>query len=286
VEVEHGYPSAGTYVVEVRVRDDDGEEALAQVPVKVVNRPPIAEGTQSATSVMEGENVTFDATGSRDTAGDMEDLTIEWTRGPDVRTGKRVTFLFEEEGSFSIILTVTDDDGALSQLFFTVKVSNQVPNAVPSVDRTEAGVGRIFNFAALDLTDTPNDLPGLTVSWSFDDGELGTGLSVAHRYDEAGDYTVTMTVRDDDGATYEGYLYITVTEEEGIMSGTTMTLAIVAAVAAIVVSVITLLVLRRAKVDEDDDPGPEEGPTTPSREGETSDEAQEGSPAEEEGDVE
>ncbi len=278
VEVEHGYASAGTYVVEVRVRDDDGEEAFAQVPVKVMNRLPIAEGTQSATSVLEGEEVTFDATGSRDTAGDMEDLVIEWTRGLDMRSGERVTFLFESEGSFTIILTVTDDDGAFSQLFFTVKVRNQIPSGMPSVDRTEAETGGIFNFAALDLDDTPNDLPNLTISWSFGDGELGTGVTVAHRYDEAGDYTVTMTVRDDDGASYEGYLYITVTEEEGIMSGTVATVAIAAAVAAIVISFVTLFLIRRAGEAEEDGTTTEEGPISGQGTGNASDEPGEEGP--------
>ncbi len=253
VEVEHGYSAAGTYVVEVRVRDDDGAVAFGQVPVKVVNRPPIAEGIQSATRVVEGEAVTFDATGTRDTVSDMEDLTVEWSRGSDVQIGMKVTFTFEDEGSFTVILRVTDDDGAVSELFFSVNVRNLAPTGVATVDRTEAEVAKIFNFAALDLQDTPNDVEGLTVTWSFGDGSLGTGVTTTHRYDEPGDYTVTMTVRDDDGATYDGFLYITVTEEGGMMSGRTATLAIAAAVAAIVIALITLMFLRRIGTTEDEE---------------------------------
>nr|NIP35025.1 PKD domain-containing protein [Thermoplasmata archaeon]NIS14525.1 PKD domain-containing protein [Thermoplasmata archaeon]NIS20058.1 PKD domain-containing protein [Thermoplasmata archaeon]NIT77271.1 PKD domain-containing protein [Thermoplasmata archaeon]NIU49160.1 PKD domain-containing protein [Thermoplasmata archaeon] len=164
-----------------------------------------------------------------------------------------VTFTFEDEGSFTVILRVTDDDGAVSELFFSVNVRNLAPTGVATVDRTEAEVAKIFNFAALDLQDTPNDVEGLTVTWSFGDGSLGTGVTTTHRYDEPGDYTVTMTVRDDDGATYDGFLYITVTEEGGMMSGRTATLAIAAAVAAIVIALITLMFLRRIGTTEDEE---------------------------------
>lgn len=258
-EVEHAYARAGTYVVEVRARDDDGEEVLARFPVKVENRPPVVEGTQSATTVLEGEEVVFNATGSRDTPSDMETLVIEWSWGSKVKTGTRVVFKFPDEGSFTVILTVTDDDGALSELFFGVNVRNQVPDGMASVDRSEAGVGDIFNFAALDLTDTPNDLDGLRITWSFGDGTLDTGVTVAHRYDEPGDYTVVMTIMDDNGARKEAYLFITVTEEESMMASSTAMFAIAAGVAAIIIMV-ALVILRRAGSGEG--PGATEGEDT------------------------
>ncbi|MCJ2540528.1 MAG: PKD domain-containing protein, partial [Candidatus Thermoplasmatota archaeon] len=255
-QVRHSYTEGGTYVVDVRVRDDDGGEGSGQFPVKVENRPPVAEGTQSATSVFEGEDVTFDATGSRDTASDTEHLTIEWSWGSVTKTGTRVVYQFDNEGGLTVILTVTDDDGAISELFFGVTVKNKVPDGMPSVDRTEAGVGELFNFAALDVSDTPNDREDLLVTWSFGDGGLETGVTVAHKYDEPGDYTVIMSIRDDDGAQKEGYLYITVTEDEGMISGSGALVALAAGLAAIVILVLAVFILRRAGMDED-----EEAPT-------------------------
>jgi hypothetical protein len=258
-ELEHRYPDAGTYVVEVRVRDDDGEGTLAQVPVKVENKPPVAEGTQSATSVLEGETVNFDAIGSWDTATDMESLSIEWSSGSETQIGILAAFQFDDEGSFTVILTVTDDDGAIGELFFAVTVRNKVPDGVPTVDRQEAGVGKIFNFAALGLTDTANDLDDLVVTWSFGDGTLDTGVTVVHRYDEPGDYTVTMTIRDDNGAQKEAMLFVTVTQEEGMLSGSGATIVLVASAAAIVILVITLMIMRREQADEDGPAGPDGG---------------------------
>jgi PKD repeat protein len=250
-EVDHGYPDAGTYIVEVRIRDDDEDVTLAQLPVKVENRPPVAEGAQSATSVMEGVVVTFDATGSRDTASDMETLSIEWTSGSVRRTGVRAEFQFHTEGGHNVLLTVTDDDGAIAELFFTVTVKNQAPDGTPTVDRQEAGVGEVFNFAALDISDTPNDLDDLMITWSFGDGTLDTGVTVVHRYDEPGEYSVTMTIRDDNGAKKEAMLYVTVTEEEGMLSGSGTTLALAAAAAAVLIGLFTLFIVKRAGLEED-----------------------------------
>ncbi|UCC93391.1 MAG: PKD domain-containing protein, partial [Thermoplasmata archaeon] len=251
-EVSHSFSKAGTYVVEIQVRDDDGVVVIAQHPVKVENRAPIAEGTQSATSVLEGTTVVFDATGTRDTPGDMEDLSIEWSMGSEVKTGTQVEFQFDSKGAFTVLLTVTDDDGAIAELFFTVNVRNQAPDGIPSVDRQEAKVGQIFNFAALDIVDTSNDIEDLVVTWSFGDGTLDTGVTVVHRYDDPGDYTVTMTIRDDDGAKKEAMLYVTVTEEEGMLSGSGTTIALAAAAAAVIIGLLILFVVKRAQLQEED----------------------------------
>jgi PKD repeat protein len=47
------------------------------------------------------------------------------------------------------------------------------------------------------------DPDGYIVSWSWDfgDGQTGNGPGVFHRYDAPGDYTVTLTVTDNDGLT-------------------------------------------------------------------------------------
>ena len=47
-------------------------------------------------------------------------------------------------------------------------------------------------------------------SWTFGDGESATGVSVSHKYAKEGVYEVELTVKDDDGATEDDAITITV----------------------------------------------------------------------------
>jgi len=254
--VEHSYTSGGTYVVEVRVRDDDGAEGFDETPVRVENRPPVAKATQSATDVLEDQVVTFDASDTTDTPSDRDGLAIEWQAGGRTTSGTTAQFSWSSAGSYTVVLRVTDGDGAISELFLTVNVRNRAPSGNASVDRDEAQVGEIFNFAVISLDDTPSDLAKLIVTWSFGDGTLETGTTVTHKYKEAGDYTVTLTVRDDDAAQVERVLYVTVHADEGMMSGTTSLVALVMAVVLVAVILVVVLYMRGgfggAAEDEDE----------------------------------
>ena len=48
--------------------------------------------------------------------------------------------------------------------------------------------------------DTPSDLPSLQYVWDFGDGAMAKAASASHAYKRSGNYTATVTVRDDEGA--------------------------------------------------------------------------------------
>lgn len=58
-------------------------------------------------------------------------------------------------------------------------------------------IGTSLTFDAGDMAYDP-DGTTLTYDWDFGDGETGTGEIVTHSYDEVGDFTVTLTVTDND----------------------------------------------------------------------------------------
>jgi PKD repeat protein len=61
--------------------------------------------------------------------------------------------------------------------------------------------------ATVQFTDASTDPDGHVVEWSWDfgDGTTGSGSSPAHAYTQAGDYTVILTVTDEDGLTSQAY---------------------------------------------------------------------------------
>ena len=247
-EVEHGYPRMGTYLVSVTVRDDDSAEAVAAVAVKVENVAPEAFATAVPGTVLEDAPVTLDASGSIDTPSDMPGLTYEWDLGEGRRvTGRTLNMSWSESGRLTVILYVTDGDGAVSEAYVPVEVRNRAPTALASVDRQEARVGGDFRFTAYDLDDTPSDLANLTMLWDLGDGTVLTGADAVHAFDRAGDYLVKLTVRDDDGASCELLVAVSVTEEQSVLLSPPVRYGLLVLIVVVVVIVVLLFMRQRGR---------------------------------------
>ena len=88
---------------------------------------------------------------------------------------------------------------------------NAAPNARFSFTPSNPAVGE-----AIEFTDESTD-DGMIASreWDFDDGTTASGAEVSHTYSEAGDYTVSLTVTDDEGATATTSQTVTVASDDG-----------------------------------------------------------------------
>jgi PKD repeat protein len=287
--VLHRYDNPGTYTVTVTVSDDEGDQDITTVLVRVDNVEPTAEGTQNRTNVVEDEAVGFDASASTDTPSDLPYLQYEWSWGGQVRYGMQSTFVWSEAGSYTVVLTVIDDDGAIDEDFFQVTVTNVVPGGVAIVDRTDGKVGEAFTFNVVGLTDTPSDLTNLTVTWNFDDGTILVGRTVTHSFSQGGEHSVMAIIKDDDGAKVERVLLVSVDEEPSKMAGSSGLLIGVAIAVAIIVIVVIMVYRargpgRHSAPDEEVGPSDQAGPVEDDEAPGEDDEEGSDEPAEDEAD--
>lgn len=159
------------------------------------NAPPLADFTATNS----GLRVAVDASASTD--GDGEIASYAWDFGDaHTGTGKQTEHTYATAGTYSIRLTVTDNDGAQAVYTTTVTVErvNQPPGAVMATPQV---TGLKVSFDGRASSDP--DGSDLTYAWDFGDSETGEGAQTTHTYTNAGSYTVTLIVTDQDGATHQ-----------------------------------------------------------------------------------
>jgi len=83
---------------------------------------------------------------------------------------------------------------------------NEAPTAVVSASPQEVILGETVTF---DGSASDDDGEIVSYVWDFGDG-IGDGITTSHTYAAAGDYNVTLTVTDDDGATGSDTATVTV----------------------------------------------------------------------------
>jgi PKD repeat protein len=124
-------------------------------------------------------------------------LSYEWDLGDGspIITGETVTHRYGDNGSYIARLTVQDDDGGVDTRDIDINVLNQDPVA------EAGGPYQTTENVPLTLTGTGNDVPAdtLSYSWDFGDGNTSNEINPTHTYANDGEYTVTLTVTDEDG---------------------------------------------------------------------------------------
>ncbi|HEX7085162.1 MAG TPA: PKD domain-containing protein [Vicinamibacterales bacterium] len=146
------------------------------------------------------ETVTFDAS---DPELDRQIVRYDWNFGDGGRaTGRAVSHVFREAGTYSVVLTVTDFAGRTGSRAKSVTVeASDLPTAsfVFSPSEPVAGQDVWFNGSGSSAT-PPRQI--VKYDWVFGDGKKGSGMVVKTSYANPGKYNVTLTVTDDAGNTH------------------------------------------------------------------------------------
>lgn len=208
--VQHEYAAAGTYTAELTVTDDSGATGtdLVTINVSVPNVAPTAVASANVTSGPEKLTVNFDSSQSSDSDGTI--AQVLWNFGDGgTAVGPNPQHTFNTPGTYTVVLTVTDDDGASDTDSLVITVTpNQLPVASATAVPLTGKVSTNFAFNGSGSSDPDGNI--VSYSWDFGDGATGGGANPTHSYSATGTYVATLTVTDDDGGTDTDTVTVTV----------------------------------------------------------------------------
>jgi PKD repeat protein len=185
----------GNYTVTLRVTDSLGETSTDTLSVTVLNREPTADFNHTPQEPTVFETVQF-MDDSTDTDGNVTAWAWDFGDGT-TSTQKTPTHNYEERGSYTVTLTVTDNDGGTDAVSRVISTENLGPKARFRAPPT-ANVGDGVRF--VDESSDPEGEP-LTYVWDFGDGAISTARNPIHQYVTTEAVLVTLTVTDDMGVT-------------------------------------------------------------------------------------
>jgi len=165
------------------------------------NTAPTASFTSSAVSGEAPLTVNFSAILSTDSDGIIK--TYEWDFGDGGSgSGKSVSHTYATAGTFTVVLRVTDDDGAQATAQKVITVS------APAGGGTTGGTGPTASFTATPLSGaspltvtfnaSASAYAGHAItyySWNFGDGVTGTGITTSHTYSPSTTTTYHVVLR-------------------------------------------------------------------------------------------
>jgi PKD repeat protein len=207
----HVYAQDGAFSVSLLVTDDDDATGEDMTYVEVADVDPVADFVASPVSGIEALSVTFrDLSASHDGVSswlwDFGDGQISLEQNP--------THVYAQ-GVYSVSLTVEEGDGDVNietkQDIINVEAR---PNSYPVADFVIQSSVQFAINETISFTDYSSDNDGTIVSWFWNFGDSTTSAmqNPTHEYRYTGIYSVTLTVRDDDGATGTAARQITIHE--------------------------------------------------------------------------
>ncbi len=209
-QVRHAYAEPGLYTVRLTTVDNSGVANAEQSSEEIVrvNAPP--QPVITMPEMVNTSEVAFDASGSTD--ADDEIISYTWDFGDASRAeGVNVTHVYPLPGTYTVQLHVTDASGCASAVQSTQKEIKV--NAPPLADAGSDQLIAPGDTVHLDGGHSV-DPDGLIRSfrWQVQDQQYRE-KKITHRFDRPGQYQVSLTVVDNDGASHSDSLIVTVNSQ-------------------------------------------------------------------------
>jgi PKD repeat protein len=173
------------------------------------NQPPKAVASANPISGVAPLNVNFAGSNSTDSDGSI--VSYSWNFGDGASsTLANPQHAYNAAGNYTATLTVTDNGGLTNNasVAITVTVSNPPPVAVASASPASGNAPLKVNFTGSNSSDPDGSIASYV--WNFGDGASSTMLAnPQHTYDNAGNFTATLTVTDNHGLSSSASVAIT-----------------------------------------------------------------------------
>ena len=226
---QHQYSTAGTYILNVNVRDKDNAATVVNPAATVIVNnapPPDLTNMQITSPISENGAATLSGTLSSQIPNSTFSLAVNWGDGSQVQTFNyqagttsfSETHQYLDNGNYPVGVTLTDSSGGSDTGSATVTINN----VAPTLSNIQVSPNSIITGGSVNLTGNISD-PGsldsqsITINWG--DGSQATTLnsnagstsfSSSHLYSQAGSFNISVTATDKDGAQGTGGAAITV----------------------------------------------------------------------------
>jgi PKD repeat protein len=201
----HTYSFAGNYNVSLTMEDANTNRCTAILTVPVSSGLPPVCGSiviNPGGSMEVGVTYTFTSLATDPDSGIKRYSWNFGDGGSSSSTSNSAKHKYTVEGTFTVVLTITDTQG--NETICTQSVTVGTPTNLPPVcsftfSPTDPAVGAPVSFNAISST----DLDGSIVAYLWDFGDLSpaaTSVNPTNTYSAPGSYTVTLLVTDDGGS--------------------------------------------------------------------------------------
>jgi PKD repeat protein len=204
------FNSVGTYKISLVVKDNDGlistntAQQTISVTAKPSLQPPVAKFTATSTTGTAPLTVKLDASDSSDQDGEI--VEYQWNSSDgQTALGRDATMTFDLPGSYEISLVVKDNDGLIStntaqqMINVTAKPSPQPPVAKFTATPTTGTAPFTVQLDASDSSDPDGTV--VEYQWKSSDGQTTSGRDATMTFALAGNYEISLAVKDNDGLT-------------------------------------------------------------------------------------
>jgi chitodextrinase len=166
------------------------------------NQAPVADATLSEQAGFVGASLIFNGTRSYDPDGYLTKWSWDFGDGT-IGVGERTTHTYQTVGEYTVVLTVTDNDGATGTDTISVQINtgNQPPTT-PLLDGQQIGTKNTPYTYTISSSDADNDFIQYHISWG--DGTQNTSLflpngtawSISHIWGSSGKHQITVSATD------------------------------------------------------------------------------------------